>query len=35
MKSYPDRLDIFLVADALRQEVGGKVTILGAYAGGR
>ncbi len=33
-KVYPDKIDIFLAADALRQERGGKITIMGAFAGG-
>jgi hypothetical protein len=34
-KVYPSKLDLFLASDALRQEVGGKVTIMGAFAGGQ
>src|SRR4051812_22136847 len=34
-KVYPPKVDLFLIADALRQEVGGKVTIMGAFSGGR
>lgn len=33
-KVYPEKIDIFMAADALRQERGGKITILGAFAGG-
>jgi hypothetical protein len=32
-KVYPDKIDIFLAADAIRQEIGGKITIMGAFVG--
>ncbi|MGO9173568.1 MAG: DUF6941 family protein [Rhodomicrobium sp.] len=32
---YPDKASIFLAADAVRQEVGGKVTLMGIFADGR
>jgi hypothetical protein len=33
-KVYPTKIDLFLAAEYLRQETGGKITIIGAYAGG-
>ena len=33
--TYPEKIDLFLVAESLRQERGGKITILGAFSGGR
>ena len=32
---YPPKIDIFLAAESLRQEIGGKVTIIGAFVGGQ
>jgi hypothetical protein len=34
-KIYPSKLNLFLAAEALRQEMGGKITIMGAFAGGQ
>jgi hypothetical protein len=33
-KVYPTKIDLFLAAESLRQELGGKITIIGAFAGG-
>lgn len=33
-KVYPSETDTFLVAEALRQEMGNKITIMGAFAAG-
>lgn len=34
-KVYPTKISVFLIADAIRNEVGGKTTIMGAFAGGQ
>jgi hypothetical protein len=34
-KTLPDKHDIFILAENLRQELNGKVSILGAYAAGQ
>jgi len=34
-KIFPTQMDIFIVADSVRQESGGKVSLLGVFAGGR
>ena len=32
---YPPKISTFLIADAIRREVHGKITIIGAFAGGQ
>ena len=33
-QQLPSEIHFFLLADAIRQELGGKLTIIGAYSGG-
>lgn len=33
-KIYPDKIDTFILAENLRPEAGGKISIMGAYAAG-